>query len=234
MSRLPFIAILTVAFAFAVFPASLSVGNGTLSYQINVSSSGTCPVGSPNGPQQPVTAYSFTNFSYSANGATQSLSGGEAYLSSPGGNYCPPNGLQGPYPLSLNGNGFVIQFYVNGPSSQSATYTASVVTHGNIDSPSPGESLLGWSQFFGWYTDSAAAMKAVTLYIDGNSYGAATPTSRQDACNAVGNVPGCPNVGWNLVVDTTQFADGTHTLAVTAVTATGQTSTSTTTFTLVN
>jgi hypothetical protein len=45
---------------------------------------------------------------------------------------------------------------------------------------------------------------------------------------------GCPNVGWNINVDTTQFADGDHTVEVTAISATGQRSTASATFAIIN
>jgi uncharacterized protein (TIGR03437 family) len=107
-----------------------------------------------------------------------------------------------------------------------------------IDSPSPTiSSYFGIVDFGGWALDPYSAVASVQVAIDGFPLGAATyGGNRQDACNAYGNnpPPGCPDVGWNLPVDTTQYSNGTHTLAVTAITTNGQSSTATATFNLEN
>lgn len=105
-----------------------------------------------------------------------------------------------------------------------------------IDSPSPQNSgYFGTVTFGGWAVDLNAPISSVEIAVDGIPVGtAAYGGSRPDACATNGNPPGCPNVGWNISVDTTQFADGTHTVQVTAISATGQRSTSTTTFATIN
>src|SRR5947209_1388542 len=83
--------------------------NGPLTYTMQVSSSSSCPVGSPGGPQQPVISYAYYNFAYSGH----SLNGGTAYLSSPGGSYCPPTGPTGANPLQMDDStdGYILFFY---------------------------------------------------------------------------------------------------------------------------
>lgn len=89
--------------------------------------------------------------------------------------------------------------------------------------------------FGGWAVDNNAAIQTIAISIDGVFYGnAAYGGSRPDVCAVLPDRPGCPNVGWNIIVDTTQIADGRHTLAVTGTTASGQSSTTSTTFTVKN
>lgn len=105
-----------------------------------------------------------------------------------------------------------------------------------IDSPNAkGSPYFGTVNFGGWALNPNLAITSVQVAVDGVSLGSATYGGvRADACAANGNAPGCPNVGWNLTVDTTQFPNGTHTVDVTAIAADGQTSTSTNTFTTSN
>ena len=56
--------------------------------------------------------------------------------------------------------------------------------------------------------------------------------NRQDACNAIGNWPGCPNVGYDYWLNTTQFANGSHTLTVTTTTAAGRVASASVQFTV--
>jgi hypothetical protein len=107
-----------------------------------------------------------------------------------------------------------------------------------IDSPNASFSVyFGTVDFGGWALDPIAAIASVEVSIDGFPLGPATyGGNRQDACNGYGNnpPPGCPDVGWNLMVDTTQYANGAHTVAVTAVTTRGQSATVTASFNIQN
>ncbi|HEX3681976.1 MAG TPA: hypothetical protein VHU83_05485 [Bryobacteraceae bacterium] len=105
-----------------------------------------------------------------------------------------------------------------------------------IDTPSAQSSgYFGTVIFGGWALDVNTPIVTVQVAVDGTPVGtAAYGGSRPDACAANGNPPGCPNVGWDIGVDTTQFANGAHTLDVTAISATGQRSTSTASFTTIN
>lgn len=91
--------------------------------------------------------------------------------------------------------------------------------------------LSGLTGIGGWVIDQLAAVSNVTVAVDNLSLGNASyGGNRTDACNATPGAIGCPNVGWNYLLDTTLLSDGTHVLAVTGTTAGGQSSTFTTTF----
>jgi hypothetical protein len=105
-----------------------------------------------------------------------------------------------------------------------------------IDTPGAQNSgFFGSVYFGGWALDVDTPITSVQVAIDGTPVGVASyGASRPDACAANGNPPGCPNVGWNIGIDTTLFADGSHTLDVTAISATGQRSTATAAFSIIN
>lgn len=97
------------------------------------------------------------------------------------------------------------------------------ITYYAIDVPSSSGTYLGQQLFAGWALDNAFAISSVAISIDGIGYGNAVyGNNRQDACNAVGNGPGCPNVGWSILVDTAKLSGGTHTFAVMVTTADGR------------
>jgi hypothetical protein len=106
----------------------------------------------------------------------------------------------------------------------------------NIDAPNSHSNPFSGSVVFGgWAISSISAIQSVKIAIDGvpagdGNYG----TTRADVCAAFSGTAGCPNVGWNLAVDTTQLANGTHTLAVTATSTGGQSSTASSTFSVSN
>ncbi len=59
-------------------------------------------------------------------------------------------------------------------------------------------------------------MGAVTIAIDGNSYGSASyGGNMQGVCDIMGNYPGCPNVGWSFPINRAELTNGGHTLTVT-------------------
>ncbi|MBV8550211.1 MAG: hypothetical protein JOY54_02845, partial [Acidobacteriaceae bacterium] len=106
----------------------------------------------------------------------------------------------------------------------------------DIDTPSAGSApFSGTVNFGGWVFDTLATIKQVAISIDGVSFGtAAYGGTRTDVCAVYPGKPGCPNVGWNFSLDTTLLADGTHTLAVTGTSASGQSSTISTAFQISN
>ncbi len=106
----------------------------------------------------------------------------------------------------------------------------------NIDNPgSQSGAFSGTTTFWGWAVNNSGPILYLTAAIDGVPYGSVNyGTNRQDVCNAYPGHAGCPNVGWNLSVDTTRFSDGTHTLAITAFAAGAQSSTVTTSFRVSN
>src|SRR5690349_17142068 len=95
--------------------------------------------------------------------------------------------------------------------------------------------VLGAATFAGWAIDDIAAISTVAIAIDGISYGNASyGVNRPDVCVAFPNRAGCPNVGWSFVMDTGLLADGTHSLAVTATSVTGESTTVTAGFATAN
>ncbi len=87
----------------------------------------------------------------------------------------------------------------------------------SIDRPSSGSApFSGSAAFGGWALDDLASISDVSIAVDGISYGNAMyGGTRADVCNVFSGRPGCPNVGWNFLLDTTTLPDGPHTLAVT-------------------
>ena len=105
-----------------------------------------------------------------------------------------------------------------------------------IDVPSNSTApLAGSARFAGWAIDDQASIQSVNLTIDGVPFESATyGGARPDVCFVYASRAGCPNVGWSAQVDTTQLANGIHTLGVTAKTADARYSTSTAIFTVAN
>jgi hypothetical protein len=99
--------------------------NGSLTYTMETASSGTCPIGSPSGPQEPITSYSYYGFAY----GSVTLNGGAAYIVSPGGAYCPPNGPSGTNPAMLTGTGLSGDFY-SCANNSGCSYTMSSTVPG--------------------------------------------------------------------------------------------------------
>jgi uncharacterized protein (TIGR03437 family) len=114
-----------------------------------------------------------------------------------------------------------------------ATGNPAIIT---IDTPgATSGTFSGTATFGGWALDANSVINSVTLAVDGVVYGAANfNLTRTDVCTALPGYPGCPNVGWNAAIDTTQLADGTHTLSVTANPNSGQSFTTSTTFSVAN
>ena len=106
----------------------------------------------------------------------------------------------------------------------------------SIDTPNTqSASLSGPTAIGGWALDDIAAITSVAVSVDGVSFGnAAYGGNRPDVCSAFPDRPGCPNVGWNFLLDTTLLPDGMHTLEITATSAGGQHTTVTQTFTVAN
>ena len=105
----------------------------------------------------------------------------------------------------------------------------------NIDRPNNQSSAFSGTAAFGGWAYSNALVTGVQVSVDGIANGTASyGGNRQDVCTALGTKPGCPNLGWDYVLDTTQFADGTHTLGVTVTDASGAKFTTTQSFTTSN
>jgi len=136
--------------------------------------------------------------------------------------------------IAANGQQFsaLNTFVVN----NGVTSTTSTGPSISIDTPSTSSGTLsGTATVGGWAVDPFTNIYNVSLSVDGVSLGNLTYGGvRNDVCTAFSNPPGCPNVGFNGSFDTTQFSDGTHTLAVTATPAAGQAYTFTRTITIGN
>lgn len=107
----------------------------------------------------------------------------------------------------------------------------------DIDTPngSTTTSYTGTVAFGGWAVSDVAPITSISVAIDNVFYGdAAYGGARPDVCMVFTMGQGCPNVGWNISIDTTTLSDGQHTLDVTATTAGGQSLTATASFTVAN
>src|SRR5205807_871139 len=66
----------------------------------------------------------------------------------------------------------------------------------------------------GWAFTTKGYQPTVSLYVD-DVFAAPTGNNlRPDVCAVFPAALGCPYVGWTVRLDTTQFADGPHTLKV--------------------
>ena len=161
---------------------------------------------------------------------------------------CPNAGWTFPLDTGLLANGtHVIEATASAIQSGQVQYgAASVVftaanwttnpTRITIDNPSTkGGPASGVVNANGWAMDDYEAISSVGISIDGVSYGTASyGAGRGDVCTAFPGRPGCPNVGWNFVLDTTLLNDGAHVMGVTTTTARGRHSTVTSPFSVSN
>ena len=112
---------------------------------------------------------------------------------------------------------------------------SSPVTIG-IDRPiSTSGAFSGTAAFGGWALNqtNGIAIAAVKILIDGVVNGVATyGGGRPDVCNVFPGRAGCPNVGWNYLLDTTVLANGAHQVEVTAISTNGQQATVSSSFTV--
>jgi hypothetical protein len=121
------------------------------------------------------------------------------------------------------------------------TFTIANWTTGNpmridIDNPSPqSTSFSGTVGFGGWAISDIASITNLAISIDGVAFGNTSyGGSRPDVCAAFPARAGCPNVGWNFLLNTALLANGTHTLEVTGTSSGGQNTTVARNFTVSN
>ncbi len=93
-----------------------------------------------------------------------------------------------------------------------------------IDAPIAGATVTGTVAIGGWAIDDVSAVgtgidpASIAVSVDGGlaggyaTYGGARP----DVCAAYPGRVGCPNVGWNFLLDTSLLAPGKHTITVNA------------------
>ena len=106
----------------------------------------------------------------------------------------------------------------------------------SIDSPNSSSApFSGFAAFGGWALNSSSAVATVEISIDGNPNGLAVHGgSRGDVCARFGNDPGCPNVGWDYLLNTSVLTNGTHSIEVTTTAANGERATASATFSVLN
>jgi hypothetical protein len=128
------------------------------------------------------------------------------------------------------------QNYTTTGSFKVSNVTSSNPIRIGIDIPGPGsKSFSGMAAFGGWAVDDNAAISTVNVYMDGVLAGTASYGGvRTDVCSTFPGRSGCPNVGWNFLLDSTAYANGAHNLDVTAIAANGQTETVSTSFNISN
>ena len=114
-----------------------------------------------------------------------------------------------------------IQFQVSNTAAVGPTLV-------DVDAPSNGNTYSGSAvSASGWAIDATATISQVVLQVDGNTVGTATyGGSRPDVCNVYPGYPGCPNVGWNFTLNTTNLANGAHQLIAVATTSDGRSTSS--------
>ena len=146
----------------------------------------------------------------------------------PGRPGCPNVG----YTLTLNTANYTLGSHVititasdsDNPPDSNATSVTVNFTAGpsvNIDSPTPGTVVTGIVNVTGWALDSATAIGTavnnVQMMVDGVPVGMATYGAlRADVCTTYPGRPGCPNVGFNFMLDTRTLTPGAHTITATA------------------
>jgi Cep192 domain 4/HYDIN/CFA65/VesB-like, Ig-like domain/Abnormal spindle-like microcephaly-assoc'd, ASPM-SPD-2-Hydin len=120
--------------------------------------------------------------------------------------------------------------------SFSVSNNGSTSTHIAIGTPNAQSGALsGWAAIGGWAIDDHAAITEVDVAIDGVFLATANYGGlRTDVCAVYPGRQGCPNVGWNYLLDTTQLTDGAHALQITAKTSAGGQTTVGTSFTVSN
>ncbi|HXR77195.1 MAG TPA: S53 family peptidase, partial [Bryobacteraceae bacterium] len=151
----------------------------------------------------------------------------------PGRSGCPDVGWSFPLDTSLLPDGLhtleVTGTSVGGRRANSTTtfQTSNAAASSiriSVDKPNANSAPLGGiAALGGWAIDDAAAIRGVAISVDGVPYGNASyGGERPDVCSLFSGRAGCPNVGWNALIDTQLLTDGSHTLQVTATSAAGQ------------
>src|SRR6185437_7236988 len=114
--------------------------------------------------------------------------------------------------------------------------TSNNPTHITVDTPGAQSGpFSGTSAFGGWAFNDNVNISTIGVVVDGVPYGdAAYGGNRADVCDTLPGRPGCPNIGWNFLIDTTKIGDGSHTLAITARPVNGQSYTTTVPFKVAN
>jgi len=147
-----------------------------------------------------------------------------------------------PSPSGINASGSVVgtysttggylQGFLAIPAVAPATEKSMVL----IDAPGSGAGAVSGSyEVSGWAVNNNAGISGIDILVDGRFFGTVKTTlARPDVCAAYPGQVGCPTVGWQYSLDTTQLADGSHTLQALAISNTGQKTSKTVAFTVNN
>lgn len=101
-----------------------------------------------------------------------------------------------------------------------ASYS-SAVPIGFIDTPVPNETVSGRVEIAGWALDEIKIAR-VEIYVDGQLVGNATyGNPRPDVEHDYPGRPGTPNFGYRLMLDTTSYSNGAHTIEALAINSSG-------------
>ena len=147
------------------------------------------------------------------------------------GNYGFNGLIAGTYTVTPSASGYSFsppsQTFDNLSANQTAAnFAASPTDNGppsvNIDTPAPGTVLSGTVSVAGWAIDNTSvvgtAVSSVPVLVDGVLVGTATYGAyRSDVCAAYRGRAGCPNVGFNYLLNTAALSPGAHTITVYAV-----------------
>ncbi len=99
--------LLSLLFPFTqpLFSQSGSGSNDGVTYKYEYEQMGTCPVGSPEGTQEPIYEWNYYDIDVSEGGGSNNANATTAYIVSPGGTYCPPNGPTATLQIPVTGTG---------------------------------------------------------------------------------------------------------------------------------
>jgi hypothetical protein len=162
--------------------------------------------------------------------ATTGINRPDVCAASPGDMHCPNVGWSYTLNTSSLTNGphtmTVVAYAANGDLAV-ATKTFTVANAGALkfymDQPTASSGTLsGQTTVSGWAFDPHSHIASVVAVIDAlTSINMNFGSARPDVCAGMPGGLDCPNVGWSGSLNTTQLANGTHTLSITATAQNG-------------
>jgi hypothetical protein len=178
-----------------------------------------------------------------ADGANYGVNRADVCAILPGRAGCPNVGWDLAFDTTALANGvhtFSVTAFSSGGQYSTASTTFTVSNSSpvaiSIDRPSATSGAFsGTAPFGGWALNNTdgAAIATVKILVDGVFNGLADYGGyRPDVCAVLPGKAGCPDVGWNYLLDTTVLANGVHKLDVTAISTDGQQATVTSAFTV--
>ncbi len=158
---------------------------------------------------------------------------------------CPNVGWNFMFDSTLVSDGpHVLSITASTAGGRTSTFTSDFETHNatsnpiriSIDTPDASSVLTGDEAIGGWAIDlNGADIVSVEVLVDSVLNGVATyGGQRTDVCARMPVAGGCPNVGWNYLLETLLFGNGTHSLAIRAFAADGRQYTAEKSFSVAN